>query len=170
MVEFVSNLPAYLVSKLSLREHSLCFAFRSCRSKCQKRIFFSFNAIWTWTQPALHWELLVSLPNLLLRMRNEEYVTEFSSICKKSKSHNIAKINRMWLGDVIHDMKSIREALCLLQTKKKTFWQNLLFSMKEFLLCFLNVIYIPTVIWAANHDLPKLEVVGGPQLWIIHTL
>jgi len=95
----------------------------------------------------------------------------FSSICKKSKSHNIAKINRMWLGGVIHDTKSIREALYLLQTKKKTtFWQNLLFSMKEFLLCFLNVIYIPTVIWAANHDLPKLEVVGGPQLWIIHTL
>ena len=94
----------------------------------------------------------------------------FTSICKKSKSHNIAKVNRMWLGDVIHDMKSIREALYLLQTKKKTFWQNLLFSMKEFLLCFRNVIHIPTVIWAANHDLPKLEVVGGPQLWIIHTL
>lgn len=45
----------------------------------------------------------------------------FSSICKKSKSHNIAKINRVWLEDVIHDMKSIREALYLLPTKKKNF-------------------------------------------------
>lgn len=77
MVEFVSNLPAYLVSKLSLREHSLCFAFRSCRNKCQKRFFFLLTLFELERSRLSTENCWSSCLNLLLRMRNEEYVTEF---------------------------------------------------------------------------------------------
>lgn len=79
-----SNLPAYLISMLSLREHSLCFAFRICHNKCQKRVFFFLLTLFELERSRLSSEncwssCLTSFCACVMKSTWQN----FSSICKK---------------------------------------------------------------------------------------
>lgn len=162
---------------LSLREHSLCFAFRICHNKCQKRVFFFLLTLFELERSRLSSENCwsSSLTSFCACVMKSTW-QNFSSICKKFLFQRLIQVTqyRQNKQNVTWGCYSWQEeyswsTLLTSNEKKKTFW-HLLYSMKKPLRCFLNVIYIPTVIWAANQDLPKLAVVGGPQLWIIHML